>query len=157
MTAMTTTMSLILNIFIFQCLNIVVTSVQNEQSTIQGFTERFKYDVISSSLLNSSITSTSTRRCSSSAHEDALSDDPDPNLTIRPLPRPSSHHVAHHNRSRSLVHLCLCLLSLFFDCFLLYVLTATALYYFESYIIASGHQPDFISPVCTFPLLCPIL
>ncbi|KAH9962617.1 hypothetical protein BC827DRAFT_1197031 [Russula dissimulans] len=126
-----------------KCLNIVVTSVQNEQSTVQGFSERFKYDVISSSLLSSSVASASTRRCSSSTHEDALSDDPDPNLTTRPLPH---HHVAHHNHSRLLVHFCLCLLSLFFDCFLLYVLTATVLYYSESYIVASGHQPDFISP-----------
>ncbi|KAI9511412.1 hypothetical protein F5148DRAFT_1280819 [Russula earlei] len=145
MTAMT---SMILNFFIFQCLNILVTSVQNDHSTIQEFSERFKYDIISSSLLSSSITASaaSTRRRSSSSHEDALSDDPDPKLTTRPPHPPPSDHAAHYSPSRLLFLFGLCLISLFFDSFLLYVLSATVLYYFETYIITSGHQPDFIKP-----------
>src|SRR5712671_4780865 len=83
-------MSTMLNVSTSQFLNIVVTSVQSQHATLQEFSERFKYDVISSSLLSSSITApSSTRRRSSSSPDDALSDDPDlPSTTQFQVPSP---------------------------------------------------------------------
>ena len=144
--------SMMLNVFTFQFLNIVVTSVQNQHSTLREFSERFKYDVISSSLLSSSITApSSTRRRLSSSPDDSLSDDPEPNPTT-PLPPPSlSPPVIHHNPAWSLFLFCLCPISFFLlDYFMLYVIIGTVLYCLES-------NPDFIPPVGTSPRLYPIL
>ena len=149
MTVMTTPMSLILNASIFQFFNIVVTSVQNHHSTLQEFSERFKYDVISSSLLSSSITAPSTRRRSS---DGALSDDSDSDPTTKlPLPPPPSQPVAHRGPARILSLCGLCLIAIFFDSFLLYVSIVTALYYLESRTLASPHLPDSFAPVRAFP------
>ena len=148
MTAMPYFNSMILNVFAFQLLNIVVTSVQNQRSTLREFSERFKYDVISSSLLSSSITApSSTRRHLSSSLDDSLSDDPEPNPTT-PLPPPLfSPPVIHRSPAWSLFLVFLCPLSLFLDYFMLYVLVGTILYYLESSPIAAGCLPDFIPPV----------
>ena len=152
MSAMTTPVSLILNASIFQFFNVVVTSVQNHHSTLQEFSERFKYDVISSSLLSSSVSAPSTRRRSS----DGLpSDDSDLNSTTKlPPPPPPSQPVAHRGPARILSLCGLCLVAVFFDCFLLYVSVVTALYYLESRALASTHTPDFFEPVRAFPPLC---
>lgn len=151
-------MSMILNVSTFQFLNVVVTSVQNQHATLQEFYEHFKYDVISSSLLSSSIPApSSTRRRSSSSPDDPPSDDPERNLTSsRPPPAPSSL-VIRGSRGISLLLLCLCPISFYLDYFMLYVLIGTILYHFESYTIASGCLPDFISPVGAshfYPTLC---
>ncbi|KAI0295367.1 hypothetical protein B0F90DRAFT_1150236 [Multifurca ochricompacta] len=139
--------SLTLNIFIFQFLNIIVTSVQHRDSTVQEFSERFKYDVISSSLLSSSITTPSShRRRPSSLPDDSPSDEPDLNSGIQPSSAPLRHPVSHRSPTWSLVLFSLCLISLFFDCFLLCVLIGTALYYIESYTVKPGQLPDFITP-----------
>ncbi|KAH9981956.1 hypothetical protein BJV74DRAFT_887199 [Russula compacta] len=126
-------------------LNVVITSVQNYRSTDQDFSERFKYDVISSSLLSSSITAPSTRRRSSPSFDDALSDDPDSNPTIRPSSPPSGQLVTLRSPAWSLILFCLCPVSLFLDCFMLYVLTGTAIYYLKSYTFVPAHLPDFIT------------
>jgi len=152
MTAMTTPVSLILNASIFQFFNVVVTSVQNHHSTLQEFSERFKYDVISSSLLSSSITAPSTRRRSS---DGALSDDSDSNPTTElPPPPPASQPVAHRGPARILSLGGLCLIAIFFDCFLLYVSIVTALYYLESRTLASTRLSDSFAPVRAFPPVC---
>ena len=158
-TAMTTSTSLMLNFFIFQFLNTIVTSVQNHHSTLQEFSERFKYDVISSSLLASSITApSSTRRRSPSLPDDSFSDDPDPNPTTQlPPSPPPSQPVVHHGPAQLLSLFSLFLISIFFDSFLLYVFIVTALYYLESYTLVPGHVPDFIPPVSAFSPVCPIL
>jgi hypothetical protein len=142
---------MMLNVFIFQFFNVVVTSVQNHQSTLQEFSERFKYDVISSSLLSSSLSPPSTsRRRSSPSPDDAPSNDHDLNPTTLLPPPPPSHPLIHRSPAWSLVLVCLCPISLFLDSFMLYVLLGTALYYFESYTLASGNLPDFIPPVGGF-------
>lgn len=141
-------MSMILNVSTFQFLNIVVTSVQHQHATLQEFSERFKYDVISSSLLSSSVTApSSTRRRSSPTLDDPPSDDPEPNLTTSRTTPPPGPHVIHRSRALSLFLFCLCPISLYLDYFMLYVLMGTVLYYFEPYTIASGRLPDFIPPV----------
>lgn len=150
---MTTSTTLILNVFTFQFLNVVMTSVQDYRSTVQDFSERFKYDVISSSLLSSSITTPSTRRRSSPSFDDALSDDPDLNPTIRPSSPSSGYSVTHRSPAWSLILFCLCPVSLFLDCLMLYVLAGTAIYYLESYTFAPAHLPDFITLVGAFPRL----
>jgi hypothetical protein len=140
-----------LNFFIFQFLNTVVTSVQNHHSTLQEFSERFKYDVISSSLLASSITApSSTRRRSLSLLDDSFSDDPDLNPTAQLPPSPPPSQPPVHGPARLLSLFSLFLISVFFDSFLLYLLILTALYYLESYALVSGHVPDFIPPVSAF-------
>ena len=155
---MTTPLFLMLNAFVFQFFNIVVTSVQTHHWTLQEFSERFKYDVISSSLLSSSITApSSTRRRSSSSPDDALSDDPDlPSTTQFQVPSPPqpSQPVTYRSPARLLSLFCLCLISLFLDYFWLYVFIVTALYYLESYTLVSGHLPDFIPPVRVLPSAC---
>lgn len=152
MTAMTIPVSLILNASIFQFFNIVVTSVQNHHSTLQEFSERFKYDVISSSLLSSSITAPSSRRRSS---DGTLSDDSDLNSTTKlPPPPPPSQRAVHRGPARILSLCGLCLIAIFFDCFLLYVSIVTALYYLESRTLAPTHLPDFFAPVRAFPPVC---
>jgi hypothetical protein len=149
---------MILNVSTFQFLNVVVTSVQNQHTTLQEFYEHFKYDVISSSLLSSSIPApSSTRRRSSPSPGDPPSDDPEPNLTSSRPPPALSSPVSYGSRGLSLLLLCLCPISFYLDYFMLYVLTGTILYYFESYTIASGSLPDFISPVGAsnfYPTLC---
>ncbi|KAI0289581.1 hypothetical protein BC826DRAFT_1106930 [Russula brevipes] len=128
-------------------LNVVVTSVQNHQSTLQEFSEHFKYDVISSSLLSSSLSPPSTSRPRSSpSPDDVPSNDHDLNPTTPLPPPPPSHPLIHRSPAWSLVLVCLCPISLFLDSFMLYVLVGTALYYFESYTLASGNLPDFIPP-----------
>jgi hypothetical protein len=157
-TAMTIPTSLMLNYFIFQFLSTVVTSVQNHHSTLQEFSERFKYDVISSSLLASSITTpSSTRRRSPSLPDDSFSDDPDLNPTTQLSPPPPPSQPAVHRGPAQLLSLfSLFLISVFVDSFLLYLFIVTALYYLESYALVSGHVPDFIPPVSAFPPICPI-
>jgi hypothetical protein len=147
MTAMSMLMSIMLNVFTFQFLDTVVTSVQHQHATLQEFSERFKYDVISSSLLSSSITApSSTRRRSSPSLDDPPSDDPEPNLASS-RPPPPNPPVIHRTCALSLFLFCLCPISLYLDYFMLYVLIGTVLYYFESYTVASGRLPDFIPPV----------
>ena len=157
MTIIPIIMSMILNVSTFQFLNVVVTSVQNQHATLQEFYEHFKYDVISSSLLSSSIPAPSSTRRRSSPSPDDPSDDPEPNVTpSRPPPAPSSL-VIHGSRGLSLLLLCLFPISFYLDYFMLYVLIGTILYYFESYTIGSGCLPDFISPVgasYVYPTLC---
>lgn len=146
-----------LNFFIFQFLNTVVTSVQNHHSTLQEFSERFKYDVISSSLLASSITTpSSTRRRSPSLPDDSFSDEPDLNSTTQLPPPPPSQPAVHRGPAQLLSLFSLFLISIFFDSFLLYLCIVTALYYLESHALVSGHVPDFIPPVSAFPPVCPI-
>jgi hypothetical protein len=150
-------MSMMLNVSTFQLLNIVVTSVQKQHVTLQEFYEHFKYDVISSSLLSSSITAPSSTRRRSPSPDDPPSDDLEPNVTTSPPTPPPSPPVIHRGRALSLLLLCLCPISLYLDYFMLYVLMGTVLYYFESYPIASGRLPDFISPVGAsylYPTLC---
>jgi hypothetical protein len=152
MTAMTIPVSLILNASIFQFFNIVVTSVQNHHSTLQKFSERFKYDVISSSLLSSSITASSTRRRPS---DGTLSDDSDLNSTTQLPPPPLPSQRAAHRGPARILSLCgLCLIAIFFDCFLLYVSVVTVLYYLETRTLAPTYLPDFFAPVRAFPPLC---
>jgi hypothetical protein len=55
--------------------------------------------------------------------------------------------VIHHNPAWWFFLFCLCLISLFLDSFMLYVLIGTILYYLESNTIPSGPLPDFIPPV----------
>lgn len=130
----------------FQFLNIVVTSVQNHHSTRQEFSERFKYDVISSSLLSSSITSpSSTRRRSYS--DDSPSHDPDLTARTASSPPPTGHPVTHRSSACSLALIGLCLVSLSFDCFLLCIFIGTILYYMESSPVDSGYLTDFMTPV----------
>lgn len=141
-------MSMILNISTFQFLNTVV---QNQHASLQEFSERFKYDVISSPLLSSSVTApSSTRRRSSPSPGDTPNDDPE--STSHPPPPPSPPVIY---RSPALLLLfCLCL---YLDYFMLYVLIAIVLYSSESYTIASGPLPDFIPPVGAiyfYPTLC---
>ena len=144
-------MSMILNMFAFQYLNIVVTSVQHHHATLQEFSERFKYDVISSSLLSSSIAApSSTRRRSSPSPDDPPSNDPEPKLTTSRPPPPPSPPVVHRSHALSLFLFCLCPISLYLDYFMLYVLIGTILYHFEPYSIPSGRLPDFIPPVGFF-------
>ena len=148
-------MFIMLNVSTFQFLNIVV---QNQHATLQEFSERFKYDVISSSLLSSSITApTLTRRRSSPSPDDTPDNDQEPNLTTSHPPPPPSPPVMYRSRALSPLLFCLCPISLYLDYFLLYVLIATVLYYSESYTIASGRLPDFIPPVGAiyfYPTLC---
>jgi hypothetical protein len=151
-------MFIMLNVSTFQFLDIVVTSVQHQHASLQEFSERFKYDVISSSLLSSSITApSSTRRRSSPSPDDPPDDDPEPNLTSsRPPPTPSPPTI-HRSRALSLLYFFLCPISLYLDYFMLYVLVGTVLYYSESYTIASGSLPDFIPSVGAsyfYPTLC---
>jgi hypothetical protein len=146
---------MILNVFAFHFLNTVVTSVQNQSSTLREFSERFKYDVISSSLLSSSITAPSSTRRRSSSLDDSLSDDPIPNSTTLLPPPPFNPPVIHHSLARSLFLFCLCPISLFLDCFMLYLLVGTILYYLESHPIAS--LPDYISPVGASRQVSPFL
>jgi hypothetical protein len=149
--------SMILNVFTFQFLNTVVTSVQNQHSTLQEFSERFKYDVISSSLLSSSITTPSSTRRRSFPSSDDPPDDPEPNPTT-PLPPPSLPPPAiHRSPAWSLFLFCLCPISLFLDYFMLYALFGAVLYYLESNTIASGCFPDFIPPVSASPWVYLIL
>jgi hypothetical protein len=136
----------ILNVSIFQLLNFTVTSTQNHHSTLREFSEKFQYDVISSSLLSTSITApSSTRRRSSSSTRDSPPDGPDLKSRKKPSPPVSSRPVKHRGDTWSLTFLCLCCISLFFEflCFLI----GTALYYIESYTVRSGKSPDFIRPV----------
>ena len=141
--SMAITMSMILNVLIFQFFNIIVTSVQNHHSTLQEFSEKFQYDVVSSSLLSSSVTApSSTRRRSSSSTRDAPSDDPD--LKSGTIP---SRPAEPRSTTWSLTLFCLCCISLFFDSFILCVLMGTALYYIESHTAQPGNLPDFIAPV----------
>jgi hypothetical protein len=143
-------MSMMLNMSTFQFLNIVVTSVQHQHATLQEFSERFKYDVISSSLLSSSIAApSSTRRRSSPSPDDHPSNDPEPKLTTSCPPPPPSPPVIHRSYALSLFLFCLCPISLYLDYFMLYVLVGTVLYYFEPHTIPSGRLPDFIPPVGT--------
>ena len=132
----------ILNVSIFQLLNLTVTSTtQNHQSTLREFSEKFQYDVISSSLLSTSITApSSTRRRSSSLTGDSPPDGPD--LKSRTKPSPP---VKHRGDTWSLTFLCLCCISLFFEflCFLI----GTALHFIESHTVQPGKSPDFIRPV----------
>ncbi len=147
MTIMPIIMSMMLNKSTFQFLNVVVTSVQNQHTTLREFSERFKHDVISSSLLSSSVTApSSTRRRSSPSPGDLPSDDPEPNLTTLSLPPPPNPSAVHRSPVWSLLLFCLCPISLYLDNVMLYVLIGTALYYYESYT-ASGRLPDFIPPV----------
>ena len=144
----------ILNVSTFQFLNIVVTSVQHQHATLQEFSERFKYDVISSSLLSSSITAPSSTRRRSSSPDEPLDDDPGPNLTTS---RPPLPQTIHRSRGLSLLFFFLCPISLYLDYFMLYVLVGTVLYYSESYTIASERPPDFIPPVgvsYSYPTSC---
>lgn len=130
-----------------QFFNVIATSVQNHHSTLQEFSEKFKYDVISSSLLSSSITApSSTRRRSSSSTDDAPPDDPDLKSKTQPSPPLPSHPVVHRSSAWPLTLFCLCCISLFFDSFILCVLMGTALYYIESYTVQPGNLPDFITP-----------
>ncbi len=141
-------MPMILNVFIFQLLNVIVTSAQNHHSTLEEFSEKFQYDVISSSLLSSSITApSSTRRRSSSSTGDAPPDDLDLKFRTKPSPPIPSHPAEPRSRAWSLTLFCLCCISLFFDSFILCVLMGTALYYLESYTVQPGNLPDFIAPV----------
>ena len=157
MTTMPIVMSMMLNFFAFQFLNIVVTSVQSQHASLQEFSERFKYDVISSSLLSSSVAAPpSTRRRSSPSFDDPPSDDPELSLTT-PIPPPPSPSVLHRSPVWWLLLFCLCPISLYLDYFMLYVLIGTGLYYFESHTIAPGRLPDFIPPVGAsqfYPSLC---
>ena len=149
--------SMVLNVFTFQFLNIVVTSVQNHHSTLQEFSERFKYDVISSSLLSSSITTPSSTRRRSFPSSDDPPDDSEPNPTT-PLPVPSLTPPAiHRSPAWSLFLFCLCPISLVLDYFMLYVLFGAVLYCLESDTIVSGCFPDFIPPVGVSPRVYRIL
>ncbi|KAI0247904.1 hypothetical protein BJV78DRAFT_1241630 [Lactifluus subvellereus] len=126
-------------------LNIIVTSVQNQRSTLQEFSERFKYDVISSSLLSSSITApSSTRR--RSYPDDSPSHDSD--LTTRTLPSPPAAHPPTHRTptTRSLVLVCLSLVFLSSGSLLLCILFGTVLYYVESHTVDPGYLSGFITP-----------
>ncbi|KAH9965598.1 hypothetical protein BGW80DRAFT_752279 [Lactifluus volemus] len=126
-------------------LNIIVTSVQNHHSIGQEFSERFKYDVISSSLLSPSITSpTSTRRRSYS--DDSPSHDPDLTARTASSPPPTGHPVTHRSSAWSLALVGLCLVSLAFDCFLLCISIGTIFYYMESSPVDSGYLTDFMTP-----------
>ncbi|KAH9066843.1 hypothetical protein EDB87DRAFT_1588553 [Lactarius vividus] len=130
-----------------QLFNIIVTSAQNHHSTLREFSEKFQYDVISSSLLSSSVTApSSTRRRSSSSTGDAPPDDPDLKSRTKPSPPIPSHSVEHYTSAWSLTLFCLCCISLFFDSFILCVLMGTTLYYIESYSVQPGDLPDFITP-----------
>ncbi|KAI9440712.1 hypothetical protein H4582DRAFT_1938911 [Lactarius indigo] len=130
-----------------QFFNIIVTSAQNHHSTLREFSEKFQYDVISSSLLSSSVTApSSTRRRSSSSTGDIPPDDPDLQSRTNPSPPMPSHPVEHRTSAWSLTLFCLCCISLFFDSFILCVLMGTALYYIESYAVQPGNLPDFITP-----------
>jgi hypothetical protein len=150
-------MSVVLNVLIFQFFNVIVTSVQNHHSTLQEFSEKFQYDVISSSLLSSSITApSSTRRRSSSSTRDAPPDDPDLKPRTKPSPPIPTHPLQHRSPAWSLTLFCLCCISLFFDSFILCVLMGTALYYIESHITQPGSLPDFIPPVGSSLFICAI-
>jgi hypothetical protein len=139
-----TPMFTILNVSIFQVFN--VTSAQNHQSPLREFSDKFQYDVISSSLLSTSITApSSTRRRSSSFTSHSPPDDPDPKPRTKSPPPVSSRPVEHHSAVGSLTLLCLCCISLSFD--LLCVLIGTALYYVESHTVQPRSLPDFITPV----------
>lgn len=138
---------MILNVFTFQFLNIIVTSVQNQRSTLQEFSERFKYDVISSSLLSSSITaSSSTRR--RSYPDDSPSHDSDLTPRTQPSPPPATHPSTHRSPStRSLVLACLSLVFLSSGSLLLCTLFGTVLYYVESYTVDPAYLTGFMTPV----------
>ncbi|KAH9074793.1 hypothetical protein EDB83DRAFT_2353366 [Lactarius deliciosus] len=134
-------------LLLVQFFNIIVTSAQNHHSTLREFSDKFQYDVISSSLLSSSVTApSSTRRRSSSSTDDAPPDDPDLKSRTDPSPPIPSHSVEHRTSAWSLTLFCLCCISLFFDSFILCVLMGTALYYIESYTVQPGNLPDFITP-----------
>ncbi|KAH9039343.1 hypothetical protein EDB85DRAFT_2110311 [Lactarius pseudohatsudake] len=134
-------------LLLVQFFNIIVTSAQNHHSTLREFSDKFQYDVISSSLLSSSVTApSSTRRRSSSSTGDAPSDDPDLKSRTKPSPPIPSHSVEHRTSAWSLTLFCLCCISLFFDSLILCVLMGTALYYIESHTVQPGNLPDFITP-----------
>ncbi|KAH9167350.1 hypothetical protein EDB89DRAFT_1997747 [Lactarius sanguifluus] len=134
-------------LLLVQFFNIIVTSAQNHHSTLREFSDKFQYDVISSSLLSSSVTApSSTRRRSSSSTGDAPPDDPDLKSRTNPSPPIPSHSVEHRTSAWSLTLFCLCCISLFFDSFILCVLMGTALYYIESFTVQPGNLPDFITP-----------
>lgn len=141
-------MSLVLNVFIFQFFNIIVTSMQNHHSALQEFSEKFKYDVISSSLLSSSITApSSTRQRSSSLTGDPSPDDPDLKSRTKPPSPLPSQPVLHRSPAWPFTLFCLCCISLFFDSLILCVLMGTALYYLESFTVQPGNLPEFITSV----------
>jgi hypothetical protein len=145
--------SVMLNAFVFQSLNIIVTSVQNHRSTLREFSERFKYDVISSSLLSSSITApSSTRRRSYS--DDSVSHDPDLATRTWPSPPPAAHSPIHRRPVWPLVPIFLCLVSPSFGFFLLCIFIGAVLYYVESYTINSGNLTEFMTPVGALPYHC---
>ncbi|KAH8996175.1 hypothetical protein EDB86DRAFT_2920096 [Lactarius hatsudake] len=134
-------------LLLVQFFNIIVTSAQNHHSTLREFSDKFQYDVISSSLLSSSVTApSSTRRRSSSSTGDTPPDDPDLKSRTESSPPLPSHSVEHRTSAWSLTLFCLCCISLFFDSFILCVLMGTALYYIESYTVQPGNLPDFITP-----------
>lgn len=136
----------ILNVSIFQLFNLSVTSAQNHHSTLREFSEKFQYDVISSSLLSTSITApSSTRRRSSSSTGDSPPDGPSPKSRTKPSRRKSSRPVEHRGVVWSLTLFCILCISLSFD--LLCFLIGTALCYIESHIVHPGNLPDFIKPV----------
>lgn len=134
----------ILNVSVFQVFN--VTSAHNHHSSLREFSDKFQYDVISSSLLSTSITApSSTRRRSSSEASHPPPDDPDPKpRTKRSRPVPS-RPVEQHSAVGSLTLFCLCCISLSFD--LLCVLIGTAFYYVESHTVQPRNLPDYITPV----------
>ena len=157
MTMMNIPLSMILNVFTFQFLNIVVTSVQNQRSTLQEFSERFKYDVISSSLLSSSITAPSSSR-RRSYPDDSPSHDSDLTSRTRPSPPPATHPPTHRSpTARSLVLVCLSLVFLSSGSLLLCILFGTVLYYVKSYTIDPEYLAGFMTPVGVPPDLRSII
>jgi hypothetical protein len=137
---------MMLNTFIVQFLNSVVTSVQNHRSTLQEFSERFNYDVISLSLLSSSIAASSSTRRRSYSDDFSIHD---PDLTA--TPPPAGYPPTHRSSTWPLVLVCLCLVSLSFDCFPLCIFIGSVLYYIESYTVNSGRLSDFMTPVRAMP------
>ena len=136
----------ILNVSIFQLFNLSVSSAQNYHSTLREFSEKFQYDVISSSLLSTSITApSSTRRRSSSSTGDSPPDVPSRKSRTKSSRRKSSQPVEHRGVLWSLTLFCLLCISLSFD--LLCFLIGTTLCYIESRIVHPGNLPDFIKPV----------
>ncbi|KAI0272799.1 hypothetical protein BC834DRAFT_858399 [Gloeopeniophorella convolvens] len=133
---------------LLELLNTILASAHKSHTTLREFSERFKYDIISSSLLSSSIAAvppSSARRRSFPLPDDSSADDPSSNSRTG-SPLPSSRHPVTHDPAWLLVLFFLCLISLFSGFATLCILIGTALYYIESYALDGGTSPDFMTP-----------
>ncbi|KAI0051012.1 hypothetical protein FA95DRAFT_421787 [Auriscalpium vulgare] len=125
-------------------LHTTLSSAKHLGSSEKELSERFKYDVISSSLLSSSINATqSDRRRSFPLPGDEVDSDLDPG---QPNDRSTSSPTPHHPVFASPILLSLTLISLLSGSILLFIIFGTALYLFLSHNPGDSHKPNVMIP-----------